>query len=130
MEETKANVENANYNNVEIQRLRMAYHLGLYGLALSVILVFVLVLFAGMRSSTDIVSIVGLFTSVTGTLVGAFFGLHIGSAGKEQDRQDRRDAEEMTRLAMMAVDFSKPEAAPLKKKLGMTDPTNGPPPIP
>jgi len=41
-----------------------------------------------------VVAIVGLFTSVTGTLVGAFFGMQIGTAGAEHERRNRQSAEE------------------------------------
>ena len=37
--------------------------------------------------SSEVVAIVGLFTSVTGTLVGAFFRLQIGAAGAEHARR-------------------------------------------
>ena len=44
--------------------------------------------------SAELVAILGLFTSVTGTLVGAFFGLQIGAAGAEHERRSRETAEE------------------------------------
>ena len=43
--------------------------------------------------AADITSIVGLFTSVLGTLVGAFFGLQIGAAGKEKAEQRADEAQ-------------------------------------
>jgi len=52
-----------------------------------------------MRASTDIVAIVGTFTGVSGTLAGAFFGLQMGSAGREQERVERRDSERMTQMS-------------------------------
>ncbi len=33
---------------------------------------------------SEITSVAGLFTSIVGTLVGAFLGVQVGSAGKEQ----------------------------------------------
>ena len=49
--------------------------------------------------TSDIVAIVGLFTSVTGTLVGALVGHQIGAAGAERERQSREAAEEYRQRA-------------------------------
>ena len=38
-------------------------------------------------TAKDIAAIVGLFTSVVGTLVGAFLGVQVGSAGKQKAEQ-------------------------------------------
>ncbi len=84
---------------VEIARMRYACYVAIFGLGVSAALVVLLVFGAGMRASADIVAIVGTFTGVSGTLVGAFFGLQIGAAGREQERAERRDAERMTRMA-------------------------------
>jgi hypothetical protein len=86
-------------DNVELARMRYALWLAVFGLGLSGLLVVVLALVAGMHASADIVAIVGTFTSVTGTLVGAFFGMQIGAAGREEERTERKEAEAMTRMA-------------------------------
>jgi len=76
-------------------RIRHAFWLSVFGLGLAAILTVFLVRFADKVSNTaEVVSIVGLFTSVTGTLVGAFFGLQIGQAGAEHERRNREAAEE------------------------------------
>ncbi len=74
---------------IEITRINRAFWLSIFGLSLAAALVIAL-LVAGWKASSDIVAVVGLFTSVLGTLVGAFFGLQIGSAGtaKAEDRAD------------------------------------------
>jgi hypothetical protein len=41
--------------------------------------------------SVDIAAIIGVFISVMGTLVGAFFGVQIGSAGRERDQKAHDD---------------------------------------
>jgi len=93
----------------ERSRIRHAFWLSIVGLALAAVLTFFLVHIAKAKveDSTDVVAIVGLFTSVTGTLVGAFFGLQIGQAGAEHERrnrqiaeQSRQRAEEVTRIAL------------------------------
>jgi hypothetical protein len=76
-------------NTVEMLRINRAFQLAIFGLVLAAVLVIVL-LCIGSFASTDIVAVVGLFTSVLGTLVGAFFGLQIGSADKSR-AEDRAD---------------------------------------
>lgn len=68
-------------------RIERAFHLAVIGLSLAAALVVFLNFRSGIETS-DILSIVGLFTSVLGTLVGAFFGLQVVSASKLQ--ADRR----------------------------------------
>jgi hypothetical protein len=84
---------------VEQARMRYALVVAVFGLGVSAALVVLLVFGAGMRSSADIVAIVGVFTGVSGTVVGSFFGLQIWSAGREQERAERRDADKMTQMA-------------------------------
>jgi uncharacterized membrane protein len=88
---------------VEIIRITRAFWLALFGLGLAAILVIVLLLF-GIKASNDIVAIVGLFTSVLGTLVGAFFGLQIGSAGKENAEARANQSEQKTASLLGASD--------------------------
>jgi vacuolar-type H+-ATPase subunit I/STV1 len=71
---------------LEIYRIQKAFWLAVFGLFLAALLVLILLLF-GIKTSSDIVAIVGLFTSVLGTLVGAFFGLQVGYAGNEKAEQ-------------------------------------------
>ncbi len=93
----------------ERSRIRHAFWLSISGLVLAAMLTVFLVCFTKIKleKSAEVVAIVGLFTSVTGTLVGAFFGLQIGQAGAEHERrnrqiaeQSRQRAEEVTRRAL------------------------------
>jgi uncharacterized membrane protein len=88
-------------STVEILRINNAFYLAVIGLSLAALIVVVL-LFAGFKESKDITSIVGLFTSVLGTLVGAFFGLQIGSAGKEK-AEERADKAQQKATALGAA---------------------------
>lgn len=87
----------------DTERLRMhhAFWLAIGGLLLAAVLTVFLVIHGGARvdESSEVVAIVGLFTSVTGTLVGAFFGLQVGSAHAESERRGRHNAEEHRRSA-------------------------------
>jgi hypothetical protein len=83
--------------NREIEKLRIkkAFWLSLLGLFLASLLVVFLVLMGEFRAKTaaDITSVVGLFTTTLGTLVGAFFGLQIGSSGKEAAEKRADDSQ-------------------------------------
>jgi phosphate/sulfate permease len=83
-----------NAQQTEQMRITYAFWLATIGLGLAAGLVVFLVNGGSYKAaaSTDIVAIVGLFTSVLGTLVGAFFGLQIGSAGKEKADQNAQQA--------------------------------------
>jgi mannose/fructose/N-acetylgalactosamine-specific phosphotransferase system component IID len=74
-------------------RITKAFQLSIIGLVLAGILVLVLLAF-GLRTATDIATVVGLFTSVIGTLVGLFFGYQIGASdkGKAETRASAAEA--------------------------------------
>ena len=80
--------------NSEVEKLRIlkAFWLSVIGLSLAALLVVILLVY-GFNKASEITSVVGLFTSVLGTLVGAFFGLQIGTAGKEKAEQRADEAQ-------------------------------------
>jgi len=94
-------------DKIDNERLRIhhAFWLSIFGLGLAAALAVFLVVKAGTKvdTSAEVVAIVGLFTSVTGTLVGAFFGLQIGAAGAEHERRSRQKAEESRQRAEEAT---------------------------
>jgi hypothetical protein len=77
-------------------RIRYAFLLSIFGLALAAGLAFFLVWWSGARvnNSSEVVAIIGVVTSLTGALVGTFIGLQIGEAGAEHERRSRLMAEE------------------------------------
>jgi hypothetical protein len=89
----------------DIERLRItrAFWLSIFGLMLAVALIPMLLL-AGIRAASEIVSIVGVFTSVLGTIVGAFFGLQVGSAGKGAAERRADNAQRKVELLAAAAD--------------------------
>jgi len=56
--------------------------IALTGLIASFLIAWIMLWF-GMRTASDIVAVIGAFTSVTGTLTGYFFGQKIESASRE-----------------------------------------------
>jgi hypothetical protein len=93
---------------IKTERLRMhhAFWLAIIGMLLATGIVIFLVVYGNLEidESAEVVGIVGLFTSVTGTLVGAFFGIQIGSAGVEHERRNRRNVEELAHMALAHLD--------------------------
>ena len=59
-------------------------------------------------AAADVTAVVGSVTTVTGTIIGAFFGVQIGSAGKEAAENGRAHAERAARLALGKLE---PQAA-------------------
>jgi hypothetical protein len=86
---------------IEKERIKGAFWLAIFGFSLSALLVIVLLAF-GLKTSTDIVAIVGAFTSVLGTIVGAFLGSQVGSAGKAQ-AEERADSAQKKVNALAAA---------------------------
>lgn len=88
---------------IEKLRIGSAFWLSICGLGLAALLVVALVI-AGWKTASDITSVVGLFTSVLGTLVGAFFGLQIGAAGKTEADERANDAQKKVASLSAAAD--------------------------
>ena len=87
---------------LELTRIISAVTFSLVGVVLSAALVIYL-FSSGMTASNDIAAVVGIFTGITGTLVGAFLGVHIGSSGKEQQHAEHRKMEVMTGMAFAVM---------------------------
>ena len=55
-------------------------------------------------SASDVAAVVGTLATVTGTILGAFFGAQIGSAGKDAAEAGRRKAERTAQMALGKLD--------------------------
>jgi len=97
-------------SSLERLRIKKAFWLAILGLALAAILVIVLVA-AGWKTSSDIVAIVGLFTSVLGTLVGAFFGVQVGAADKARANERADNVQKKASALAAAADANTIEKA-------------------
>lgn len=74
--------------------------LAVTGLALAAVVT--LVLFSnGMTDAKDVAAVAGIFTGITGTLVGTFLGVHVGAAGKAKLQADRDRAISTREKAMV-----------------------------
>jgi hypothetical protein len=76
-------------------RIRYGYYIVIAGFVL-VGLSFVASLMK-FTMAADVSSVFGLITGVVGTLVGAFFGVQVGSQGKEKAENARNNAEKVSR---------------------------------
>ena len=76
--------------------------LAVTGLALAAVVT--LVLFSnGMTDAKDVAAVAGIFTGITGTLVGTFLGVHVGAAGKAKLQADRDRAISTSEKAMVRL---------------------------
>jgi len=55
-------------------------------------------------SASDVAAVVGSVGTVTGTIVGAFFGVHAGSSGRAAAEAGRVKAEHAARLTLAKLD--------------------------
>ena len=82
------------YPSIEKDRLKRAYNLALIGfLSVISLTIFLTICFSkGFDKSDSVVSIVQPFLTLLGTLVGTFFGIQVGSSGKEELAEQAKDA--------------------------------------
>jgi uncharacterized protein YacL len=97
-------VTKAKNNAVEKLRINRAFYLSIFGLGLAAALV-VALLIAG-KQANEITAVVGLFTSILGTLVGAFFGLQIGAADKAKAEERADNVQRKANALQAAADES------------------------
>lgn len=89
-------------SNAANGRERSALVIAILGLVLPATLVIVLSLCADWTAQ-DITSVVGVFTSFVGTLVGAFLGVHVGAAGRREAQEGQQRAEAIAQRALAAL---------------------------
>lgn len=105
-------------SRTESMRIDCAFWLSTVGLMLAAFLVIFLV-WSNFREANDIIAIVGLFTSILGTLVGSFFGLQIGSTGTVQANSQAAKANERADQAMQIANEANKEKDKLNQQINM-----------
>jgi hypothetical protein len=83
--------------------------IALTGLIASFLIAWIMLGF-GMRTASDLVAVIGAFTSVTGTLTGYFFGQKIESASRE-------NAENRLSVSMADLNLEKKKNTEITEKL-------------
>ena len=87
---------------LDSMRLRFSFLLALGGILIAAFLVIILV-GLGLRLTSEILPLIGLFTTIVGTIVGMFFGFQMGNTGKERERKERARAQaEREKLQIIA----------------------------
>ena len=86
--------EKATTPEIEKLRLERAYHLSIIGFTLTIVLAMALAVmtFFGFDSADTVSQVISPFLTVLGTLVGTFFGIQVGSAGKETLMKEASEA--------------------------------------
>ena len=84
----------------QIEQMRIRY--GLLIILAGFVLVALVSVVAIFRwdDATNTAAVIGATTSLVGTVVGAFLGVQVGSAGKERAEAARERSEEAARAAM------------------------------
>jgi hypothetical protein len=85
-------------SSVELTRIK--YAAIVVGAGLVVLAVVFGVAVARFTSASSITAVIGPVASVIGTIVGAFFGVHVGASGKATAEAGRANAEKVARMAL------------------------------
>ena len=88
--------------NVDLTRVR--YGAWLVGAAFVLLGVIFGISVAKFSVPADIATIVGSVAAVVGTIIGAYFGIQVGSSGKEAAEAGRVKAERAARIALAKLD--------------------------
>jgi hypothetical protein len=82
-------------------RIIYGFWIVVIGFAAALLALLIAVGLGGWKDAKDVTSVVSAITGVVGSLAGAFFGVHVGQAGKE--RADVRAQEAEKRLTTLAA---------------------------
>jgi len=75
---------------MDLVRIRYGFYVVLLGIV-ALVVIYVVAIWQWTTAS-DIAAVVGSAGGVIGTIVGAFFGVHIGAVGKERAEEQRDTA--------------------------------------
>lgn len=102
IQQNSQSVNQPNSQSVDLARVR-------YG-AWLIVVAFVLlgavfgIAVAKFTAPADITAVVGSVAGVVGVIIGAFFGVQVGSSGKEAAEADRAQAERAARIALAKLE--------------------------
>lgn len=84
----------------QVDRMRLRYGLLIILAGFALVAVIAIISIYRWEDVTNVATVIGATTSLVGTVVGAFLGVQVGSAGREQAEADRQRLEETSRLAL------------------------------
>jgi hypothetical protein len=93
--------------NARFDSVGAALTVAIVGLVVPAAIV-VLLVFRDWQAN-EIAAIVGLFTGLVGTMVGAFLGVQVGAVGKHEAIEARKEAEAVTRRALASLPAAEAE---------------------
>lgn len=97
-----------NTTAVQADYLRIKYGFWIVVIGLTIVAAVFLVAITKWTAASDVTAVVGSVTGMVGTIIGAFFGVQVGSAGKEKAESDRKVAEDK---ALRLASAMQPEVA-------------------
>jgi hypothetical protein len=108
------------YYDLEKIRLWFAFGITIAGLGIALLVVIVLLKLGTNFNGEQIAAVVGLFTSVLGTIVGAFLGYQIGSMGTDRANTKAINSTQVANEAIQELKgHDRDKAAKLQEKLLM-----------
>jgi hypothetical protein len=84
----------------ELDRMRLRYGFWIIIFGFSLVAFITLVAIFRWNEVANVATVVGAVSSLVGTVVGAFFGVQFGSAGKEKVEAARDRSQEMAEAAL------------------------------
>ena len=94
----------ANNDEGQVDAMRVRYGFWVVIAGFGLVAVVALLAIYRWTTASDVATIISSITGVVGTVVGAFFGVQVGSAGKERAEKERRTAERRALRLAAATD--------------------------
>jgi uncharacterized membrane protein YqjE len=105
----------------QVDRMRLRYGLLIILAGFGLVALIALISIYKWDDVTNVATVIGATTSLVGTVVGAFLGVQVGAAGREQAEADRQRVEETSRIALSMLP---PEVAEqVRRETGSQDPS-------
>lgn len=123
VEELKQRVDDltkklADSKQTDVLRVKHALYLAGAGIGLTVLLILLLAFHWASDGASDIVAVVGVFTTLVGAVVGYFLGGGVGSQGKASSDQRANEAERQRAAGEQKVSNARAFALVANEKLG------------
>jgi hypothetical protein len=77
----------------DIMRMRYGFWIVVIGFAVVLLALVLAIKLGEWKDVKDVTTLLSAVTGIVGGLAGAFFGVHVGAAGKEQANAERREAQ-------------------------------------
>lgn len=82
-------------SSFQIDKLRLTYGFWIIVIGFFLVAMLFMIAVSHWTKADDVVTVIAVITTFVGTIVGAFFGVQVGSAGKERAENERKQAENL-----------------------------------